>query len=149
MLFHAHSYQSFFDKRYKVENATISLRLTNTFKRREIVGLSLFPLFLHNYSQSRIITFDTIVTLLRRNALEQHRRNHMNPEQAKVKLLSFVPISGEIDYDDMYSAVIASPDRDAIRLFHKMRRSGELAVRLELDAQGKVHQYVSRVTGQG
>lgn len=68
----------------------------------------------------------------------------MNPEEAEAKLLAHVPVAGEVDYESLYSTLMAGPDRDAVRAFHKMRRTGKLIVRLEVSENGKLIQLVSR-----
>ena len=60
-------------------------------------------------------------------------------------ILSFVPETGEISYDDLHEAVTADrANRDVMtKFFHPMRRRGALVTRLD-SSGATVKLYVSR-----
>jgi hypothetical protein len=65
------------------------------------------------------------------------------PEEARTVLVDAVPATGEILYDDLYNNLLVAGERKAIAEFHAMRRSGQLATRIERTDNG-AQLYVSR-----
>lgn len=71
-------------------------------------------------------------------------RNLTVGEQVET-LVNAVPASGEIAYDDLANAVIASGNKDALNHLFPLKRQGRLKVRTEInESTGKPITYVSR-----
>lgn len=54
----------------------------------------------------------------------------LSPDEQK--LFDFLPVSGEVAYNDLREAVMASPNRAVLSNFHNMRRAAQIAVRLDV-----------------
>lgn len=61
----------------------------------------------------------------------------------KQQLVSAVPETGEIPYEELRLAMITANQKKALNRFHDMRRKGELVVRLE-NQNGELKMFVSR-----
>ena len=63
----------------------------------------------------------------------------------KQTLFDAVPVTGEIEYGELRKALINADQQRHLAQFHDMRRAGELAIRLEPDAEaGTLKMFVSR-----
>jgi hypothetical protein len=58
-------------------------------------------------------------------------------------LFDAVPVTGEITYDALRTALVTTGKQSALSMFHKMRRSEQIIVRLENTPNGLVS-YVKR-----
>lgn len=69
----------------------------------------------------------------------------MDENQALEAINAVLPANGEVTYESVYQQLQAAGKVDAARQFHKLRRSGKLAVRTER-IDGELVMYVGRGT---
>lgn len=67
----------------------------------------------------------------------------MDEQQALQVINEALPASGDVPYDQLYQQLQSTGKVEAARQFHRLRRSGQLAVRTERTPNGLV-MYVGR-----
>ena len=69
-------------------------------------------------------------------------------EEAKQVLADSLPATGEILYEDFYNDLMSRREDMAVAEFHRERRAGKIATRLERGPDGVTIMYLSRPTAQ-